>query len=110
MTRSSKPAATVAAFSLAGLQAVLPAGSYRVAVRLTRPDLLGQDKVYTTNPLMLTLAPQITNLPQTVARAGDGSATVTINFTPALRAGQRAVRAKQVDLQYHQCFVARLLV
>lgn len=86
-----RPAATVAAFSLAGLQAVLPAGSYRVVVRLTRPDLLGQDKVYTTNPLMLTLAPQITNLPQTVARAGDGSATLTINFTPALRAGQRAV-------------------
>lgn len=86
-----RPAATVAAFSLAGQQAALPAGSYRVVVRVTRPDLLGVDKVYTTNPLVLTLAPQITNLPQTVARAGDGSATVTINFTPALRAGQRAV-------------------
>ena len=86
-----RPAATVAAFSLAGQQAALPAGSYRVVVRVTRPDLLSVDKVYTTNPLVLTLAPQITNLPQTVARAGDGSATVTINFTPALRAGQRAV-------------------
>lgn len=86
-----RPAATVAAFSLAGQQAALPAGSYRVVVRVTRPDLLGVDKVYTTNPLVLTLAPQITNLPQTVARAGNGSATVTINFTPALRAGQRAV-------------------
>ena len=86
-----RPAATVAAFSLAGQQAALPAGSYRVVVRVTRPDLLSVDKVYTTNPLVLTLAPQITNLPQTVARAGNGSATVTINFTPALRAGQRAV-------------------
>lgn len=92
-----RPAATVAAFSLAGQQAVLPAGSYRVVVRVTRPDALGVDKVYTTNPLMLTLAPQITNLPQTVARAGDGSATVTINFTPALRAGQRAVLVLGAD-------------
>ena len=92
-----RPAATVAAFSLAGQQAALPAGSYRVVVRVTRPDLLGVDKVYTTNPLVLTLAPQITNLPQTVARAGDGSATVTINFTPALRAGQRAVLVLGAD-------------
>ena len=92
-----RPAATVAAFSLAGQQAALPAGSYRVVVRVTRPDLLGVDKVYTTNPLVLTLAPQITNLPQTVARAGNGSATVTINFTPALRAGQRAVLVLGAD-------------
>ena len=92
-----RPAATTAAFSLAGLQAVLPAGSYRVVVRVTRPDVLGVDKVYTTNPLVLTLAPQITNLPQTVARAGDGSAAVTINFTPALRDGQRAVLVLGAD-------------
>lgn len=92
-----RPAATVAAFSLAGQQAVLPAGSYRVVVRVTRPDVLGVDKVYTTNPLVLTLAPQITNLPQTMARAGDGSAAVTINFTPALRDGQRAVLVLGAD-------------
>lgn len=86
-----RPAATVAAFSLAGQQAVLPAGSYRATVRVTRPNAQGVDRVQETNPLMLTLAPQLTNLPQTVARAGDGSATVTLNFTPALRAGQRAM-------------------
>ena len=86
-----RPAATVAAFSLAGQHDALPAGSYRVVARLTRPDAQGADRLHETNSLVLTLAPQITNLPQTVARAGDGSATVTIAFTPALRAGQRAV-------------------
>ena len=86
-----RPAATVAAFSLAGQQDVLPAGSYRAEVRLTRPDAQGADRLHETNSLVLTLAPQITNLPQTVARAGDGSATVAITFTPALHDGQRAV-------------------
>ena len=41
-----------------------------------------------TNRLALTLAPQMTNLPLTVARDGDGTASFTIDFTPALRAGQ----------------------
>ncbi|KQP12279.1 DUF4255 domain-containing protein [Pseudorhodoferax sp. Leaf267] len=86
-----RPAATVAAVSLAGQQAALPAGVYRVVVRVTRPDAQGVDQVHLTNPLMLTLAPQITNLPQQVGRAGDGSAALTIVFTPALRVGQRAV-------------------
>ena len=86
-----RPAATVAAFSLAGQQDALPAGSYRAVVHLTRPDAQGADRLHETNSLVLTLAPQITNLPQTVARAGDGSASVTITFTPALREGQRAV-------------------
>ena len=86
-----RPAATVAAFSLAGQQDALPAGSYRAVVHLTRPDAQGADRLHETNSLVLTLAPQITNLPQTVARAGDGSATVAITFTPALHDGQRAV-------------------
>ena len=81
----------MAAFSLAGQQDALPAGSYRVVLRLTRPDAQGADRLHETNSLVLTLAPQITNLPQTVARAGDGSASVAITFTPALRDGQRAV-------------------
>ena len=86
-----RPAATVAAFSLAGQQDALPAGSYRVVARLTRPDAQGADRLHETNSLVLTLAPRISNLPQTVARVPDGSATVTIDFTPALRAGQRAL-------------------
>jgi hypothetical protein len=86
-----RPAATVAAFSLAGQQAALPAGVYRVSVRLTRPDAQGEDRLHETNALLLTLAPRITNLPQTVARAGNGSASVSIQFTPDLHEGQRAV-------------------
>ena len=91
MQLPDRPAATVAAFSLAGQQDALPAGSYRAVVHLTRPDAQGADRLHETNSLVLTLAPQITNLPQTVARAGDGSATVAITFTPALHDGQRAV-------------------
>lgn len=85
-----RPAATTAAFSLAGLAAALPVGIYRVTLDATRPDMLNQPKRMSSNRLALTLAPRITNLPQTVARAGDGSATVTLQFTPELRSGQRA--------------------
>ncbi|WP_404299712.1 DUF4255 domain-containing protein [Alicycliphilus denitrificans] len=85
------PAGQVAAFSLAGLQAALPAGAYRVALRVTRPDLQGRMRDHETPPLPLTLAPRITSTPQSVARAPDGSASVPITFTPDLRADQRAV-------------------
>jgi hypothetical protein len=88
---ADRPAATVAAFSLAGQEAALPVGVYRTSARLTRPDAQGEDRLHETNTLLLTLAPRITNLPQSVARAGNLSATVTIQFTPDLRAGQRAV-------------------
>lgn len=85
-----RPASTVASFSLAGQQDALPAGQYRATLRLTRLDALGVDRALQSNPILFTLAPQINNLPQAVERAGDGSATVTIAFTPALRAGQQA--------------------
>lgn len=85
-----RPAATTAAVSLAGQAAALPVGVYQLTLQATRPDLLNQPKLMSSNRLALTLAPRITNLPQTVARAGDGSASVTINFTPELRTGQRA--------------------
>ncbi len=75
-------------FSLEGQAAALPAGVYRVAARLVRP---GEDDPRETNRIALTLAPQMTDLPLSVARAGDGSASFTIEFTPALRAGQSAV-------------------
>jgi hypothetical protein len=39
----------------------------------------------------LTLAPQMTNLPLNVVRDGGGTASFTIEFVPALRAGQSVV-------------------
>ncbi len=75
-------------FSLAGQAAALPVGVYRVAARLVRP---GESDPRETNRIALTLAPRMTNLPLSVTRAGDGSASFTIEFTPELRAGQSAV-------------------
>jgi hypothetical protein len=67
---------------------VLPVGVYRVAARLVRA---GESDARATNRIALTLAPQITNLPRSVARAGNGSASFAIEFTPLLHAGQNAV-------------------
>ena len=75
-------------FSLAGQAATLPVGIYRVAARLLRP---GETAPRETNPVALSLAPRMTNLPLVVARDGDGSASFTIALKPALRVGQRAV-------------------
>jgi hypothetical protein len=62
-----------------------PAGIYRVSARLT---LAGDVEPRETNQLALTLAPHITGLPIAVPRDGAGTATVTLTFTPAVRAGQ----------------------
>ncbi len=62
-----------------------PVGVYRVAARVVRP---GESAPRETNHLALTLAPHITGLPVVVARDGAGTATFTVNFHPALRAGQ----------------------
>ncbi len=86
-----RPAATTAAFSLAGQEAALPVGLYQLTLHATRPDVLGQPKAMASNRLALVLAPRITNLPLVVPRAADDSATVTVQFTPALRTGQQAV-------------------
>ena len=74
--------------SLEGQEAALPAGVYRVAARLVRP---GETEPRETNRVALTVAPRMTNLPLAVTRAGDGSASFTIEFTPALRPGQSVV-------------------
>ena len=80
---------TLLRFDLApALAATLPVGVYRVGARLLRA---GDPAPRETNRIALTLAPQMTNLPLAVARAGDGSASFTIDFVPALRAGQSAV-------------------
>lgn len=78
---------TLVEFSLEGQEAALPAGLYRVALRVVRP---GETAARESNRLALVLAPRIENLPQSVARAGDLSASFTIEFTPALRNGQSA--------------------
>lgn len=72
----------------ASLAATLPAGVYAVTVRVVRP---GETQVRETNRLMMVLAPQMTNLPLTVARDGAGTANVAIDFVPVLRVGQTAV-------------------
>jgi hypothetical protein len=59
-------------------------GVYDVTARVTPP---GESAPRETNRLGCVIAPNITNLPQTVARVG-GDAHITINFTPELRPGQ----------------------
>lgn len=63
-----------------------PVGVYRVGARLQRP---GEAAPRDSNRLALTLAPELTGLPMNVARDGEGTANFTVNFRPALRAGQR---------------------
>ena len=70
------------------LAASLPVGVYRVGARMLRAS---DPAPRETNRIALTLAPQMTNLPLAVTRAGDGSASFAIDFTPALRAGQNVV-------------------
>ena len=64
-----------------------PVGIYEASARLLRD---GETSSRESNRLAFTLAPDITNLPQNVARDGDGDAQVSIEFIPELRAGQRA--------------------
>lgn len=63
-----------------------PAGVYDLTARLVRPD---ETDPRETNRVALVLAPEITNLPQNVVRDGDGDASFTLTFTPAVRQGQR---------------------
>jgi hypothetical protein len=65
-----------------------PVGIYRVGAQMVRP---GETDARATNRLALTLAPEITGLPLNVVRDGAGTASFTINFHPALRAGQSVV-------------------
>jgi hypothetical protein len=62
-----------------------PVGAYRVGARVLRA---GDPAPRETNRLALTLAPEITGLPINVARDGAGTASFTLTFRPALRAGQ----------------------
>ena len=62
-----------------------PVGVYQVSAQVVRS---GETDPRTTNRLALVLAPDITNLPQEVPRDGAGTASLTLNFRPELRAGQ----------------------
>jgi hypothetical protein len=64
----------------------LPVGVYQVAVRLVRP---GDSVPRTSNQLAMTLGPEITTFPATVARDGSGTATITLSCQPEIRPGQR---------------------
>lgn len=70
------------------LSTSLPVGVYRVSASVVRP---GESDPRETNRLTAVLAPQMTNLPLSVARDGGGTASFAIDFVPMLRAGQRAV-------------------
>jgi hypothetical protein len=61
-----------------------PVGVYRVGARVLRP---GENAPRETNRLAMTLAPQVSGLPMAVTRDA-GTASFTISFSPALRAGQ----------------------
>ena len=62
-----------------------PVGVYDVTGHVVRP---GDTHARETNRLAAIVAPNITNLPQAVARDGNGDAHITLTFTPALRPGQ----------------------
>jgi hypothetical protein len=63
-----------------------PVGVYRVSARVQPP---ADPDVRETNQLAMTLAPQITGLPASpITRDGAGTATFSIDFLPALKAGQ----------------------
>lgn len=77
---------TKVAFTIPAARAAdFPVGAYRVGVRV---QLSGEPAPRMTNQLAMTLAPSISGLPMTVTRSGAGTATFTLNFTPALRGSQ----------------------
>jgi hypothetical protein len=73
-------------FSIPEARAVdFPVGVYQVSVRVLQPGDIAPRE---SNRLAMTVAPQISGLPMDVARDASGTASFTINFSPALRAGQ----------------------
>lgn len=48
----------------------------------------GETAARTTNRLACVIAPNITNLPQSLVRDGSGDVAIAIDFTPQLRVGQ----------------------
>lgn len=65
-----------------------PVRVYHVGARVLGA---GEPAPRETNRLAMTLAPEITGLPMSVARDGAVTASFKLSFRPALRAGQRVV-------------------
>lgn len=80
-----------------------PVGVYRVGARVLRS---GEIEPRDSNRLALTLAPELTGLPINVVRDGTGSASFTLNFYPALRAGQQVALVLGQQEFAPQAFVA----
>jgi hypothetical protein len=80
-----------------------PVGVYRVGVSLLRPT---ETNLRTSNRLAMTIAPEITGLPMNLVRDGGGTASFTLNFHPALRAGQSVVLVLGQQEYAPQPFVA----
>lgn len=75
------------AFNVPALPAALPAGLYRVELRVLRP---GDLTPRTSNALPLALAPAITSFPPVaMARSGGNLLSLTIACEPTVRVGQR---------------------
>jgi hypothetical protein len=62
-----------------------PVGVYDITASVVRP---GETLARASNRLACIIAPNITNVPQTVARDVSGDAQISIDFTPELRPGQ----------------------
>lgn len=80
-----------------------PVGIWRVSGQVVRP---GETAARETNQLAMTISPEITGLPVSVARDISGTAGFTLNFRPALQAGQRVVLVLGQQEYMPQAFVA----
>jgi hypothetical protein len=80
-----------------------PVGVYRIGVSVVRP---AEADPRQSNRLAMTLAPEITGLPMSVLRDGTLTATLTINFHPAIRAGQAVTLVLGQQEYVPQPFVA----
>jgi hypothetical protein len=86
-TLDAPGSATKLAFTIPAARAAdFPVGVYRVGASVQKT---GEPAPRATNELALTLAPSIAGLPISVPRTA-GTASFTLNFTPAVRVGQNA--------------------
>jgi hypothetical protein len=84
-TLSATGTATKLLFTIPAANAVnFPTGIYRISARVQKS---AEPAPRVTNDLALAVAPTISGLPMNVPRVG-GTASFTLNFTPAARVGQ----------------------
>lgn len=86
LTASGSSAADELVFIIPAARANdFPVGVYDVTALMVPT---GESDTRESNRLACIVAPNITNLPQVVARDGSGDAAINLVFTPALRSGQ----------------------